>query len=174
MKLISSLFMPIIILFVIFYGFYKKNNIYNDFIEGAKESVKIVLDMFPCLLAMILSINILINSDIIEKFFQLFQHFFKIINLPIDIIPLALMRPISGTFGLGLLNDIYKQYGVDSFTSHLASVIQGSTDTTLYIITLYFGVIGIKKIKYALWAGLLTDLCTLIISIIIVSLFFAF
>ena len=85
---------------------------------------------------------------------------------------MAIMRPLSGSFGLALLNDMYKVYGPDSFISVLASVIQGSSDTTIYVITLYFGTIGIKKIRYALWAGLLTDLFMVLLALIIVPLFF--
>ena len=93
-------------------------------------------------------------------------------HIPLEILPIAIMRPLSGSFGLALLNDMFHTYGPDSFLSIMASIIQGSSDTTLYIITLYFGTIGIKKIKYALWAGLLADLVTVILSIIIVPLFF--
>ena len=82
------------------------------------------------------------------------------------------VRPFSGSFGLALLNDIYKVYGPDSYISVLASIIQGSSDTTLYVITLYFGTIGIKKIKHALWVGLLADLFMVIMALIIVPLFF--
>ena len=105
-------------------------------------------------------------------FFSFLKPALALLNIPFDILPIAIMRPISGSFGLALLNDLYTQYGPDSFISVLSSVIQGSSDTTIYIITLYFGTIGIKKIKYSLWAGLLADMVAVILSLIIVPLFF--
>lgn len=167
-----SLFIPIIVLTIIIHGSYKKINIYDSFIEGAKESIPMIMSMFFPLLAMIFGVNIFLNSGIINYIYDILKPLFNLIKVPIDILPIALMRPLSGSFGLALLNDIYKNYGVDSLTSLLSSVIQGSSDTTIYIITLYFGTIGIKKIKYALWVGLLTDLVMVILSLIIVPLFF--
>ena len=172
MRLLSNLFIPVIVLSVIIYGAIKKVNVYDSFVEGAKEGLPMVLNMFPPLLAMIFGINIFTNSGLIEEIFQFLKPFFYAINIPLEILPIAVMRPLSGSFGLALLNDIYTLYGADHYISILASVIQGSSDTTLYIITLYFGTIGIKKIKYALWAGLLADLFTVILSILIVPLFF--
>lgn len=131
-----------------------------------------VLNMFPPLLAMIFGINIFTSSGLIDEVFQFLKPIFILINIPLEILPIAVMRPLSGSFGLALLNDMYTVYGADSYLSIMASIIQGSSDTTLYIITLYFGTIGIKKIKYALWAGLLADLITVILSLIIVPLFF--
>ena len=100
------------------------------------------------------------------------QILFLILKIPFEVLPMAIMRPLSGSFGLAFLNNIYEIYGPDSYISVLSSVIQGSSDTTIYIITLYFGTIGIKKIKYALWVGLLADLFMIIISLIVVPLFF--
>ncbi len=155
----SNYIMPLIVLFVIIYGILKKIPIYDIFIEGAKESFDLVFKLFPCLLAMILSINIFLKSNIIE----LFQF---ISFIPNQILPMIIMRPISGTSSLAILTNIYEQFGPDSTLGILASYIQGTTDTTFYIITLYFGSIGIKKIKYALWVGLLADLISISISLI--------
>ena len=172
MKLISNIFIPIMILLIIIYGTYKKINVYDSFIEGSKESFQMILNMFPPLLAMILGINIFTNSGIINKAFTFIKPLFLTLNIPLEILPIAIMRPLSGSFGLALLNDMFSSYGPDNFLSIMSSIIQGSSDTTLYIITLYFGTIGIKKIKYALWVGLLADLAAVILSIIIVPLFF--
>ena len=172
MKLLSNLFIPVIVLVIIIYGVKKKINVYDSFVEGAKEGLPMVLNMFPPLLAMIFGINIFTNSGLINEMFQFLKPLFYLVNIPLEVLPIAVMRPLSGSFGLALLNDLYTVYGVDNYLSVLASIIQGSSDTTLYIITLYFGTIGIKKIKYALWAGLLADLFTVILSLIIVPLFF--
>lgn len=172
MKMISSLFIPILVLVVIIYGAYKKVNVYDSFVSGAKEGVPMVSSMFFSLLAMIFGVNIFLKSGVIDYFFDFLKPILVFINIPLEVLPIAIMRPLSGSFGLALLNDMYKVYGPDSFISVLASVIQGSSDTTLYVITLYFGTVGIKKIKYALWAGLLTDLFMVIIALILVPLFF--
>lgn len=172
MKMVSSLFIPVLVLIVIIYGAYKKVNVYDSFISGAKEGLPMSMSMFFSLLAMIFGVNIFLNSGIIDYFFEFLKPLLVLINFPAEVLPVAVMRPLSGSFGLALLNDMYKIYGPDSFISFLASVIQGSSDTTLYVITLYFGTIGIKKIKYALWVGLLTDLFMVILSLMIVPLFF--
>lgn len=172
MKLISNLFIPIIVLVVIIYGSYKKVNVYDSFVSGAKEGLPMVCSMFFSLLAMIFGVNIFLNSGIIDYFFDFLKPFLMLVHIPAEVLPVAIMRPLSGSFGLALLNDLYKLYGPDSFISVLASVIQGSSDTTIYVIMLYFGTIGIKKIRYALWVGLLTDLFMVLLSLIIVPLFF--
>lgn len=172
MKIISNLFIPFIVLTVLIYGTKKKINVYDSFIDGVKESFPMVLNMFPSLLAMIFGINIFTNSGLINDIFTFLKPLFLQINIPLEILPIAVMRPLSGSFGLALLNEMYQNYGPDNILSIMTSVIQGSSDTTIYIITLYFGTIGIKKIKYALWAGLLADLATVILSIIVVPLFF--
>ena len=172
MTVISNLFIPIIVLVVIIYGVFRKINVYDSFINGAKEGLPMTISMFFSLLAMIFGVNIFLNSGIIDYFFDFLKPILVLLNIPVEVLPIAIMRPFSGSFGLALLNDLYKVYGPDSLISVLASVIQGSSDTTIYIITLYFGTIGIKKIKYALWVGLLTDLFMVIMALIIVPLFF--
>ena len=146
MKILSSLFIPFIVIIVIIYGTSKKLNVYDTFIEGTKEALPMILNMFPSLLAMIFGINIFTNSGLIDSLFTFLKPIFLMINIPLEILPIAVMRPLSGSFGLALLNDMYQTYGPDSYLSMLSSVIQGSSDTTIYIITLYFGTIGIKKI----------------------------
>ena len=172
MRAIYNLFIPFILVFVISYGLFKKTNVYESFISGVKDGFPLIMKMFPSLLAMILAINVFTNSGIVNDFFSFLKPALALLYIPFDILPIAIMRPISGSFGLALLNDLYTQYGPDSFISVLSSVIQGSSDTTIYIITLYFGTIGIKKIKYSLWAGLLADMVAVILSLIIVPLFF--
>ena len=172
MKLISNLFIPVMVLIIVIYGACKRINVYDSFVEGAKEGLPMVISMFPPLLAMIFGINIFTNSGLIDEFFTFLKPLFMFLNVPLEILPIAVMRPLSGSFGLAILNDMFGVYGPDNFLSIMASVIQGSSDTTLYIITLYFGTIGIKKIKYALWVGLLADLVTVILSLMIVPLFF--
>lgn len=167
-----QLIVPLLIAIIVAYGFYKKVNIYDSFIKGAKEGLEMSINLFPYLLAMIFGITIIMKSNAIKDFLQLLNPVFSFLHIPTEIVPMAIMRPISGTATLALMNDIFTIHGPDSFLGKLASTIQGSTDTTIYILTLYFGFIGIKKVKYAMWVGLLTDLIGVIASIIVVSLFF--
>ena len=154
------------------YGFIKKIDIYDTFIEGVKESFEMITNLFPTFIAMILGINLFINSGFLEFLLSLFKPLFTYINIPTEILPIAIIRPLSGSASLAYLNSIFNTYGPDSFMGLLSSVMQGSTDTTFYIITLYFGSIGIKKIKYSLTACLFADLIGISASILIVNLFF--
>ena len=166
----SSLFIPILVVFVILYGFFKRINVYDSFVSGASEGLRMVKEMFPSLLSMILAVNIFSNSGVIDFIFGFLKPTLVVFKIPFEVLPIAALRPLSGSFGLASLSNLYRLFGPDSYISILASVIQGSSDTTIYIITLYFGTIGIKKIRYALWAGLLADLIMVILSIILVPI----
>ena len=172
MQNISNLIIPVMVLGIIIYGLLKKVDIYDVFVEGSKESYDMILTMFPCMLAMIFGVNIFIKSGVLEYIFCFFKTILDFLHIPLEIIPMAIMRPISGSSSLAILNTILENYGPDSFIGRLASVIQGSTDTTFYVLTLYFGSIGIKKIRYSLWAGLFADVIGIVSAIIIVNLMF--
>ena len=172
MAVVSLFVLPIIVIVIIIYGFKKKINIYDVFCDGALNGLKMSLKVFPFLAGMIFAVNLIIDSGLITFIFSPFEGILTKFNLSTDILPMAFMRPISGTASLAIMNDILGNFGPDSFIGRLASTIQGSTDTTIYILTLYFGSIGIKKIRYALKAGLIADLAGIIVSIIIVSLLF--
>lgn len=172
LKIISNLIIPLMVLGIILHGILKKVNVYDVFIDGAKESFDMVISLFPNLLAMILGINIFLKSNLLSTLINFIKPILEFLKIPYQILPMALIRPISGSSSLAFLNSIFEQFGPDSFLGRLGSVIQGSTDTTFYIITLYFGSIGIKKIRYALWAGLFADLIGIISSILIVKFLF--
>ena len=121
---------------------------------------------------MFLSIDILIKSNIINDITIFLQPVFNILKFPKELFLLGFMRPISGSSSLIILNDILKTIGPDSYIGRIASVIQGSTDTTIYIIGLYFSVVGVKKIKYSLIVGLLADLMAIILSVVVINILF--
>lgn len=156
------------VLIIILHGIYKKVDIYDTFVEGAKESFDLIISMFPPTLAMIFGVNIFIKSGIIDFIFN----YIKLDIIPIEILPMIILRPISGSATLATLNNIFSLYGPDSLSGLISSVIQGSTDTTFYIITLYFGSVGIRKIRYSLIAGLFADLVGIVSAIIVVKIFF--
>lgn len=170
--MVSKLLLPLIVLFIVVYGIIKKVNVYDVFIEGAKESFEMFVSLFPPMLGMILAINLFIKSNCLNYFLSFLSPLLDLLRVPLDIIPMAIMRPISGSSALAILNNILQINGPDSLIGRMASVMQGSTDTTLYVLTLYFGSVGIKKIKHSLWVGLLTDLFAIIMSIIVVNFLF--
>jgi len=157
--------LPTITLIIVCYGLYKKRPIYDDFMDGVKEGLQIIVNLFPTIMAMVVSVGVFTKSGLIDDLVK----FIKIDIFPKEILPLALLRPISGSSSLMLLNNLLATYGADSKIGLIASIITGSTDTTIYIIATYFGSIKIKKIRYALIVGLLSDLACIIISILIVK-----
>lgn len=163
---------PLIVVTIIIYGIYKKVDIFDTFIDGVKEGMKLSINLFPTIFAMIIAITLITDSNIINYICNLLKPLFSKISFPTEVLPLALLRPISGSSSLVILNDILAKYGPDSFIGRLSSVMQGSTDTTIYIISMYFASIGIKKTKYSLTVGLLADLLSVIISFIMVNIFF--
>lgn len=163
---------PAVVLFIIFYGLVKGVEIYDVFLDGVKEGLGMALKIFPTMFAMVISIDVLVKSNIIRDVTGLIEPVLSFLKFPGELLPLAVMRPISGSSSLVLMNDIFVNYGPDSFLGRVASVIQGSTDTTIYILGLYFSSIGIKRIKYSLIVGLLADLCAIILSVVVINLLF--
>ena len=168
----TDLIIPIIVLLIIIYGFYKKIDLYDSFLRGVKEGMHTVIKIFPTIFTMMLAVQVLLKSNIISDFTNILNPLFTILKFPGELFTLALLRPISGTSALVVMNDLLRTYGPDSFIGRVASIIQGSTDTTIYILGLYFSSVGIKKSKYALIVGLLADLSAIILSVIIVKILF--
>lgn len=157
--------MPILTGVIIIYALIKKRPIYDDFIDGVNEGLNIVLKIFPSIFAMVVGVSLFLNSNFLNDLL-------KIINIsffPKELLPLAMLRPISGSSSLMILNDIIKSFGVDSKLAIIASIITASTDTTIYIIATYFGSVNIKKIRYALVVGLIADLSCIIISYLLIK-----
>lgn len=164
--------LPMVVLLIIGVALFKNVSLFDTFIEGAKDGITLGFQVFPCLLGMIFGINLLLRSHLISDILGLFSPLFSLFNFPKEILPLAFIRPISGNASFAMMIDIFKTYGVDSYLGRIAAVMQGATDTTIYVISLYFGSIGIKNIRYALKAGLFADFVTLVISVLLVSLLF--
>ena len=168
----SKIIIPVFILIIIFYGVAKKIDIYDSFLNGAKEGLMTCFNIFPSILAMVFAVNIFLDSNFLSTVFSFLTPALSKFNVPIDIIPMALLRPISGTASMSIMNDIFKNFGPDSFAGLLASTIQGSTDTTIYVLALYFSSIKITKIRHALYNGLFADLIGITVSFIVVALLF--
>lgn len=173
METVSLIILPIIVLSILIIAFIKKVNIYDKFLEGAKEGLIMTFKIAPNIFAMIFAVNIFIKSSFLSDIFSFITPMLTKMNLTSEIIPMCFLRSISGTSTLGIMANIFETYGPDSIMGYLASIIQGSSDTTLYVIALYFGSVGITKSRYALKAGLFADLIGIIASFILVYFFFS-
>lgn len=171
-NMISLWMIPFIIGFILLYGTIKRVPTYESFVEGGKEGIQIAFSIIPYLVGMLVAITVFRESGALDFFMNLIRPYLIIIGIPADIVPLAIIRPISGNAALGITSDLIATHGPDSFIGRLASTMQGSTDTTLYIITVYFGAVGIRKMGDALKVGLWADLIAIILSIIVVTLVF--
>ncbi|MEH7380842.1 spore maturation protein [Bacillus sp. JJ1533] len=175
MNIINTLslwLIPGIIGFILLYGTAKRIPTYETFVEGGKEGIKIAFSIMPFLIGMLVAISIFRASGAMDAFINLIRPALEFVGFPAEIAPLALIRTMSGTAALGMTTDLIATYGPDSFIGRLASIMQGSTDTTLYVLTVYFGAVGIKKMGDALKVGLLADLLGIIVSIVVVTFIF--
>lgn len=164
---LSSLAMPLIILLIVTYGLLEKNKVFDDFLEGAKEGLTIVVSILPTLIGLFVAIGALRNSGILDIIIRFITPLLNIIHFPSEIMPLAMLRPISGSGSIAVATDIIKNYGVDSTIGIIASTIMGSTETTLYTIAVYTSSVKIKKTRYVLLAALAADIIGMIVSVVI-------
>ena len=164
---ISTMAVPTIIVVIITYGIIDKKNIYDIFLEGEREGMETVIKIFPTLIGIFLAVGCLRSSGILNVIGKNLEFVTKLIGFPSEVLPLALLRPISGSASLGIATDIMKNYGVDSRIGLIAATIIGSTETTFYTIALYTSSIGVKKIRYVLAAALVADFVGMIASAII-------
>ena len=164
---LSNLAMPLIILMIVIYGVIEKKEVFDKFIEGAKEGIKIVINIFPTLIGLFLAVGALRSSGVIDIVIKILDPLLNIINFPTEIMPLALLRPISGSSSIAVATDIMKTFGVDSQIGIMAAVSMGATETTLYTIAVYSSSVKIKKTRFVLIAALTADIVGIITSIIV-------
>ncbi len=164
---ISAIIIPLVIVLVIGYGIAEKKNVYDIFLRGAKNGIKIVIKLFPTLLAIFLAINMLRNSGVIDFIINILKPILLFFNIPIEIMPLALLRPVSGTASMAVATDIIKTSGVDSKIGLIAATIMGSTETVFYTIALYTSSINVKKTRFTLVASLIANFVGIATSVII-------
>ena len=169
---ISNLAMPMIILIIVICGMKERKNVFDIFLEGAKEGIKITLNIFPTLVGLFVAIGALRSSGILDLISYIVNPFLNIIHFPGELVPLAVLRPISGSSSIAIATDIMKNYGVDSKLGKIASTIMGSTETTIYTIAIYTSCIKIKKTRYILIAALCADIVGIITSIVVCNILF--
>lgn len=163
----SNFAMPFIILLIVIYGMREKKKMFDIFLEGANEGIKIVLNIFPTLVGLFLAIGVLRSSGILDLVSKLLTPVLQIVNFPTEILPLALIRPVSGSASIAVATDIMNTFGVDTNLGIIASVIMGSTETTIYTIAIYTSSVGVKKTRFVLWASLIGDFVGMVASVVV-------
>ncbi len=171
LKYVSIGILPLLIFIIMTVAIIKKVPVYEAFTEGAKDGLKVSVNIFPYLIAIIVSITMLRASGALEAFGLFLKPLLDCFKLPTDIIPVIFVRPLSGSAALGLFAEIAKN-DVSSYATKLAAIMVGSSETTFYVLAVYFGSVGISKYRYALWVGILADIIAAIMSIIVCAIFF--
>lgn len=164
---LSSAAMPIVIFIILLFGLIEKNKVFDTFLDGAKEGLEIVLKIFPTLIGLFVAIGALRSSGILDFFISLLKPGLVLLKIPSEIMPLAMLRPISGSASIAVATDIMKTFGVDSNIGLITSTIMGSTETTLYTIAIYTSAVRIKKTRFVLIAALAADIAGMITSVFI-------
>ncbi|WP_163195319.1 spore maturation protein [Clostridium thermarum] len=165
MNYIILAIIPIIVGAVTIYGILKGVKVYECFVEGAKDGISICIRIFPYLLAMLVGVGVFRASGILGYFTALIAPVVKLIGLPSEIVPLIFIKPLSGSGAMGVFTDILKQYGADSIIGIIASIIMGTTETIFYTLTVYYGAVGIKKIRHTLWSAIIADITAIIMAV---------
>lgn len=171
-SMISVWAIPVIIVFIPLYAAYKKIPVYETFTEGAKDGFDTAIRIIPHLVGMMVAISVFRASGAMDLLIGLVQPMLDKVGVPGEVLPLGILRPITGAGSLAYTTDLIKQYGPDSMIGRIASTIQGSTDTTFYVLTVYFGAVGIRNSRYALKVGLMSDLVGFIAAIAVCFLIF--
>ena len=171
-QIISTLAIPLIIISFVLFGVFKKVKIYEVFVEGAKEGFNVALRIIPYLVAMLVAIGIFRAGGAMEFLMIILSPATNLIGFPAEALPMALMRPLSGSGSLGIMSEVMSIHGPDSFIGILVSTIMGSTETTFYVLALYFGSVSIKRTRHAVAVGVLADIAGILGALFIVKLLF--
>ena len=156
---------PLVLLLVPLVAMLRGVNVYEKFVEGAEAGFATAIKTIPYLVAMLVAISIFRASGALDMMTGLLTPVLSLVGFPAEVLPHAIMRPLSGGASLGIATDIIKTYGPDSFIGRLVSTMQGSSDTTFYVLTLYFGSVGISRYRYSIISGLTADFTTLVASV---------
>jgi spore maturation protein B len=154
---LSTWTIPALIAFIPLYAAFRKVQVYETFIDGAKDGFGTAISIIPHLVGMMTAIAMFRASGALDALVGFVQPLLERVGVPGEVLPLALLRPITGAGSLAFVTDLIKSEGPDSFVARVAATIQGSTDTTLYVLTVYFGAVGIRNVRYALKVGLFSD-----------------
>jgi spore maturation protein B len=164
-KFLSDIIFLLLVAGIPCYGFFRGVDVFDSFVEGAKEGFPLVIRILPYLVAMIVAIGMLRASGAIEFISYAFSGVLSALGVPPEMLPLAIARPFSGSASNAILIDVISTYGPDSLYAKMAATIMGSTETTFYVVAVYFGAIGVRKTRYAVPAGLIADLAGLLAAV---------
>jgi spore maturation protein SpmA len=168
----SIIAIPALIVFFVGYGVFKKVKVYEQFVDGAKEGFNIAIRILPYLLAILVAIGIFRAGGAMQWLISILTPLTNLIGMPAEALPMALMRPLSGSGSLGIMSEVISVHGPDSFIGILVSTFYGSTETTFYVLAVYFGAVNIKNTRHAVPAGLIADICGILGALFIVKLLF--
>lgn len=171
-KTLSVLAIPGLVLFIVGYGAMKKVKIYETFVEGAKEGFQIGVRIIPYLVAMLVAIGVFRAGGAMDVLTTLLSPVTSLIGMPAEAVPMALMRPLSGSGALGVMSETINAYGPDSLIGRLVAVMMGSGETTFYVLAVYFGSVSISRTRHAVPAGIIADLASILASVWLVNLIF--
>lgn len=174
MTAVSHWAIPTLLLFIPLLGYWRGVKVYEAFVEGAAEGFTTAVRIIPYLVAMMVALNVFRVSGAMDFCTAAGANVLAFFHIPPELVPLAVMRPLSGSGALGLASELLRTYGPDSFVGRVASTLMGSTDTTFYVLTVYFGAVGVYRVRYAMFVGLLGDLAGFIGSIYICQKFFGY
>lgn len=169
---LSAWAVPVMIAFIPLYAYFKKVPVYESFVDGAKDGFSTAIGIIPHLVGMMVAISVFRASGAMDFLVGLAAPLVKLFHIPPEVLPLGFLRPLTGTGSLAFTTDLIKTYGPDSMIGRIASTIQGSTDTTLYVLTVYFGAVGIRNGRYALKVGLFSDIVGFFAAIAVCLLLF--
>ena len=171
-NLFSVWILPVLLVSILVMALFKKVPLYDTFIDGAKEGFNVGVKIIPYLVGIMVAIGMFRASGAIDYLAHALSPVLKLIGMPADVLPLAIVRPLSGSGALGITTEIAHKYGGDSYMARLAAVMTGSSETTLYVLAVYFGSVGISKIRHALIAGLVADIAGILAALLICRLVF--
>jgi len=168
----SDIVIPLLFAGILIIGMLKKINVFSTFTDGAKEGLQISVQILPALVGLMTCIGMLRASGAIEIFCEVFRPFSEKLGIPPEVLPLALFRPLSGSGSLSVCRQLLEEYGPDSLIGRIACVLQSSGETTFYIISLYYGSIGVSRTRHAISSALIGDFICILMSCWIVQIFF--
>ncbi len=169
---ISLSILPIMILVIITCGILKRIPIYEEFVEGAKDGFKVSISIIPYLVAFIVAISMFRASGALEWISGFLAPVLETCKTPTEILPIIFTRSLSGSATLGIFSEIATTHGAEAFITKLAAIMVGSSETTFYVLSVYFGAVGIKKFRYALLTGIVADIIGIVLAIWVAHCFF--
>jgi len=164
---------PFFLTVVPLYGAFKKVKVYESFVEGAKGGFQIAIRIIPYLVAILVAVGMLRGAGVIDMLAQGIGPALDKVGFPVEILPVGILRPLSGSGSLGIVTELIQEHGPDSFLGRLAATAYGSTETTFYVLAVYFGSVGIKKARHAVLSGLVADVVALVMAVVVCRIAFS-